>query len=318
MYHTMGFPARADADFADRGTFVRRNQPGARIHLYGAQSRAGRLFDSMTFRPRFLISTRPLPVTRPLNVLVPDLTIDRCAVLLAAGLAGDALAEADDTVREIERFGGQSIKKAELLLVAANCALAAAQPQTALDRAQAADRMYRSQHNSWWLARTRLVLVQAKYAAGPVSPQLLREANRGGRAAGGTEAPAMRPRPTCWPGGWRWNGVDRQDADRHFIAAARVGGAARRCLVPAAGSAKRLRAEADDHPRRLFCRLPPRARGSGRVPVHPRCLGTAGAGDRARRRTGRARAAPCRAPAPATASCSAWSERWRATALAVR
>ena len=38
--------------------------------------------------------------------------------------------------------------------------------------------MYRSQHNSWRLARTRLVLVQAKFAAGPVVAQLLGEAKR--------------------------------------------------------------------------------------------------------------------------------------------
>ena len=69
-------------------------------------------------------------------MLVPELAIDRCVGVLAAGLAGDALAEADDTVREIERTGGPSTKKAELLLVAANCALAAGQPQAALDRAQ--------------------------------------------------------------------------------------------------------------------------------------------------------------------------------------
>src|SRR5262249_35809386 len=93
----------------------------------------------------------------PLNVLVPDLAVDRCNVLLAAGLASDALAEADSTVVEIERFHGQSTKKAELMLIAARCALAATQPQIALDRAQAAYRLFRSQQSNWWQARTRLV-----------------------------------------------------------------------------------------------------------------------------------------------------------------
>ena len=45
VYHTMGFPARADADFAAARAFVRRNQPGARVHLYGAQPRLGRFLD---------------------------------------------------------------------------------------------------------------------------------------------------------------------------------------------------------------------------------------------------------------------------------
>ena len=69
--------------------------------------------------------------------------------------------------------------------MAANCALAAAQPQVALDRAQAAYRLFRSQQSAWWQAHAGLVLVQARYAAGPVSAQLLRAANRAADPAGG-------------------------------------------------------------------------------------------------------------------------------------
>ena len=203
MYHTLGFPARADADFAAAGRlFAETSQVLESIYM--VHNRA-LLASSLNDIPAALAYfDEAASRYEPLKVLVPDLTIDRCAVLLAAGLPGDALAEADGTVREIERFGGQSIKKAELLLVAANCALAAARPQIALDRAQAAYRMYRSQHNSWWLARTRLVLVQAKYAVGPVSPQLLREANRAGRAIGSTRlqrcAPGSSARRAGGPG----------------------------------------------------------------------------------------------------------------------
>ena len=77
--------------------------------------------------------------------------------MLAAGLVSDALAEADAAVRDIERARGRSTKKAELLLVAANCALADAQPQGALDRAQSAYRLLRSQQNAWLPAHARLV-----------------------------------------------------------------------------------------------------------------------------------------------------------------
>ena len=66
---------------------------------------------------------------RRLSVPTTPLRIDRCAVLLAAGLAADALAEADSAVRDMEQIRGWSTKKAELLLMAANCALAAARPQ---------------------------------------------------------------------------------------------------------------------------------------------------------------------------------------------
>ena len=47
-----------------------------------------------------------------LKVPTTELRIDRCAVLLAAGLAADALAEADAAVREIEQIRGWSTKKA--------------------------------------------------------------------------------------------------------------------------------------------------------------------------------------------------------------
>ena len=39
------------------------------------------------------------------------LRLDRCAVLLAAGLAGDALAEAEAAVREMEQSHGQSRRR---------------------------------------------------------------------------------------------------------------------------------------------------------------------------------------------------------------
>src|SRR5205807_6135673 len=45
-----------------------------------------------------------------LGVPVPDLTIDRCAVLLAAGLPDDALGQADDAVRRFSGHGGQATK----------------------------------------------------------------------------------------------------------------------------------------------------------------------------------------------------------------
>ena len=48
-------------------------------------------------------------------------------------------------------------KEAELMLTAANCALAAARPQTAQDCAQAAYRLFRSQQSTWWLAHAARV-----------------------------------------------------------------------------------------------------------------------------------------------------------------
>ncbi|WP_207400118.1 hypothetical protein, partial [Actinomadura fibrosa] len=71
-----------------------------------------------------------------------SLSVDRCAALLAAGLSRDALAEAEGALARLERLGGQPTKRAELLLTAADCALAAGRPDTALDRAAEAARLF--------------------------------------------------------------------------------------------------------------------------------------------------------------------------------
>jgi len=175
--HAMGFPGRADTDFA------------AAECLLAETSQV--LESSYMVHNRALVasSLNDIPVAlayfdeaaaryEQLNVLVPNLAVDRCVTLLAAGLARDALAEAEAAVGDIDQQHGQSTKKAELLLIAASAALAAAQPQTAVDRAQAAYRLFRAQRSSEYLARTRLVLVRAKYRTESASPRLLREITR--------------------------------------------------------------------------------------------------------------------------------------------
>jgi tetratricopeptide (TPR) repeat protein len=104
-----------------------------------------------------------------LDVVVPDLGIDRCAVLLTANLPADALAEATSA---LDRLGpGQAAKRAELLLTAARCALAAGDPQTAVSHATAAVRLFGSQDRPWWQAHARLARAQARFAAAPDSDE---------------------------------------------------------------------------------------------------------------------------------------------------
>jgi hypothetical protein len=111
---------------------------------------------------------------RDLAVPMPDIAIDRCAVLLAAGLPGDAVAETDAAVRGYGR-GGRATKRAELLLSAATAALAAGEPGLAAERARAAWRMFAAQGRPWWRAHAGLLLLQARSAAGPPSARLLRQ-----------------------------------------------------------------------------------------------------------------------------------------------
>jgi tetratricopeptide (TPR) repeat protein len=314
VYLAAGSPGRADADFVAAGAlYAGTSQELEAVHTVlnrgEAAFRSGDLPAALSFLDAAAARYRPL------GVPTPTLSFNRCDVLLAAGLADDALAEADTAVREIEQGHGRTTKKAELLLMAATCALAAAQPQAALDRAQAAHRLFRSQHSAWWQAHAGLVLVQARYAAVPATAQLLSAANRvttvldrlgSGEAA---QAHLLAGRVALDLG-------RRASADRHLIAAAQ---SRRRgpALCRASGwLSEALRAEAAADPRRLLaaCR-----RGLEILDQHRFTLGASELRAQATAH-GAELAALAQRHAASTRrprSLLAWSERWRATALAV-
>lgn len=106
------------------------------------------------------------------GVVPPDLTMDRCAALLAAGLTAEARAAADAAVSDHEGSGGA--KTPELLFMAATAALGDADPATARDRAEQARRLFVSQQRDWWTARATMVGLEARYQIGERTPQLLR------------------------------------------------------------------------------------------------------------------------------------------------
>ena len=106
----------------------------------------------------------------------PDLAIDRCSALLAAGLAGEAEHETDTALSRLPPGGGKAYKTAELLFAAATAALAAGNPADASERAGQARRLFRTQRRTLWEARAELVLTEARYAVGEHSAALLRYA----------------------------------------------------------------------------------------------------------------------------------------------
>jgi tetratricopeptide (TPR) repeat protein len=176
VYLIIGSPSRADADFVTAGDlFLEAGQEMEAVDT--VLNRAWAAFRSGDLPSALSFLDDAASRYRPLNVQTPILSLDRCYVLLAAGLVGDALAEADAAISNIEQTRGSPTTRAELLLMAANCALATAQPQGALDRARSAHRLFRSQENAWGQAHARLVQVQARYAVGPVSARLLRAAD---------------------------------------------------------------------------------------------------------------------------------------------
>jgi tetratricopeptide (TPR) repeat protein len=109
-----------------------------------------------------------------LGTPMPELTIDKCAVLLAAGLAADAWAETDTAVQNAGRAVRQTMKFAELLYASATAALAAGDPSAARARAEEASRLFCRHRRDGWSARARLVMAQARRAGGETGTGLYR------------------------------------------------------------------------------------------------------------------------------------------------
>jgi tetratricopeptide (TPR) repeat protein len=113
-----------------------------------------------------------------LDTPMPELSIDRCGVLLAAGLSRDALSEADRAIARLDLLRGQPTRRAELLLTAARAALAAGDPVTAGARADAAGRLFAAQRRDWWSAHSRLLVLQSRLTSGTVTGRLAADAGR--------------------------------------------------------------------------------------------------------------------------------------------
>jgi tetratricopeptide (TPR) repeat protein len=314
VYLSVGSLERADADFVAAGQlYAGTGQELESIHTVlnraSVASRSGDLPGALSYLDEAASRYQPL------NVPTPSLSLDRCNVLLAAGLVSEALTEADTAVRNIEQAHGRSTWEAELLLVAANCALAAAQPQGALDRAQFAYRLFRSQQSAWGQAHAGLVVVQARYAVDPASGWLLRAIGNAAvrleelGSSEATQAHLLAGRVALALG-------RRAEADRHLGVAARSRrrGAA---MVRASGwLAEALRAEAATEPRRMLaaCR-----RGLEVLEDHRLTLGASELRAQATARGGELAALTQRHAVRVRRPrlLLSWTERWRATALTV-
>jgi tetratricopeptide (TPR) repeat protein len=114
-----------------------------------------------------------------LGVFVADLFVNKCTVLLAAGLARDALREVDVAVSTIERDRGSATRRADLLYSSALAAAATGDLGLAQSRSSEALRLFRRQQRPWWAARAELVLLLCQFADGAdPSAALLRAARR--------------------------------------------------------------------------------------------------------------------------------------------
>lgn len=169
-----------------------------------------------------------------LGVFEADVSVHRCATLSAAGLAADAVREADAAISRLARVRGQPTMRAELLLVAADCALAAGDPGTAVDRAAEAGRLFGRHGRRWWRAHAQLTRVRAAAEAGPATAALLRDARRCVRELASLGSPDLP--------------LARLAAGRVATAVAAAVAADERANADARSrGARRLLAEADEH-----------------------------------------------------------------------
>jgi len=113
-----------------------------------------------------------------LGIFEAELFVSKCTVLLAAGLAQDALHEVDAAVSRIERDHGSATRHAELLYSSALAAAATGDLGLAQRRSADALRLFRRQHRPWWAARAELALLLCRFAADEDTPPALLQAAR--------------------------------------------------------------------------------------------------------------------------------------------
>jgi tetratricopeptide (TPR) repeat protein len=241
------------------------------------------------------------------------LNIRRCEVLMAAGLAPEALAEADAAIAVLDGMGGQSTRKAELLLAAARAARLAGDPHTAIARAAVAVRLFSGQRRTWWETHARLVLIEARVAAGRSSGRLVADAAAVAERLASFGAPAA-PEASLLAGrialGLGWTA----DAERHLAVAARSrhGGPPLARMTGWAAQALRARAAGSARGVLEACR-----RGLDVLDDHRMTLGASELRARATAQGAELAALAQRASLDGGGPrrLLVWSERWRATVL---
>ena len=314
VYRSLGMIARADADFVAAGLLWTKTTQVVEA-IYTVENRALVALWSGDLPAALSFLDEAEARYRPMEVPTTGLSIDRCVALLAAGMASDAHAVAEAAIDELEHIRGRSTKKAELLVTAADCALAAGQPEKALTWAEAACRMSRSQQSAWWFGRASLAAVTARYAAAPPSAALLRQAR--GVAARLAQSGSAEAAQAHLLAGRVAMDLRRDDVAGRYLAEAALARHRGPPLSRAAGwLSEALRAGAvRDYRRQLgACR-----RGLEVLDQYRVTLGSSELRARATAHGTELAVIALRHSARAgkPRSLLAWSERWRATALAV-
>ncbi len=175
VFLAFGLPRRAAADFAQAEqlfavTGQEREYAVARHDRGLVALIRGDLPEALTYLDEAANRYDALGVTNP------DLALDRCSALLAAGLAEEAAQETETALGQVSQQGKTAYRTADLLFAAATAALAASDSAKARELVRQARRLFRTQGRDLQEARASLVLAEARYAAGEHTPALLQYA----------------------------------------------------------------------------------------------------------------------------------------------
>ena len=245
----------------------------------------------------------------------PDLDLDRCRLLLAAGMPEDARRHARQAADLLAGNTAQAHIRADALLMAASAGLAAGDTRDAVEDARAAGRLFRQQGRTRSAIRAQRTELLARWGTGEATPAMLHATETVAdqlqrlRDPDATEARLLAGRLAL--------ALDRPAVADHHLAAAALARRRGSAIARATGwlaSALQAEAAGDTRGMLLACR-----RGLDLLDQHRLTMGATEM---------RARASFHGAELAALATRHAarvddpkqlllWSERWRATALAV-
>ncbi|WP_432936405.1 CHAT domain-containing protein [Kribbella sp. CA-253562] len=173
----MGAIERADEDYAhSEKLFASCGQQAEYADTRQARGAAAFARGDLPTALRYLDDAQR--VVEELGVLEPDLYANKCLVLLAAGLSREALTAIESALDRIEQQGGSAARRAELLYCAGLAAHAAGATELAESRGRDAMLLFRRQQRPWWAARAELALLQSRYAGGNRTARLLSSGRR--------------------------------------------------------------------------------------------------------------------------------------------
>jgi tetratricopeptide (TPR) repeat protein len=176
-YFAMGDIERADRDYARAETLYA--QCGQHLEYANARQERGVAAHARGDLPTALAHLdHAQNLFDQLGVFEAELVVNKCTVLLAAGLTRDAQREVDAAVSTIERNRGSATRRAELLYSSGLAAAATGDLGLAQRRSADALRLFRRQQRPWWAARAELDLLLCRFVVGEDDSAALLQAAR--------------------------------------------------------------------------------------------------------------------------------------------